>query len=204
MHDVIDLRTEHQANRLKQQSPALELWMLLQGFQAEVPEKINLLQLLKCQKAGTHAIVNIMRVVGNFIGQISQLRFQAGLPPWFGVPWLLDKTPCYTTGLTRFNVLRVTPGAVLQNAFARFKGQVKPVVVRVALFQRINHAQALKVVLKTGTVRVVTFQAIIEGVLPGVAIGGMPKIMGQRNGFHQVFVQIQGAGYGPPQLGDFQ
>ena len=36
------------------------------------------LQLLKVNKPRTHTVINVMRVVGDFIGQVTQLRFERG------------------------------------------------------------------------------------------------------------------------------
>ena len=84
-----------------------------------------------------------MGVVGNFIGQIGQLRFQAGLlQAWFPGR-LRDETMRHAAGLARLDMAGVTPGAVLEDALARLEGQVQAVVGRVTFFQRIDDAQAL-------------------------------------------------------------
>ena len=61
----------------------------------------------------------------------------------------------------RFDQERIAPCTMLQNAFARFKGEVQSVKVGVAFFQMIDHTQTLQVVLKAAK----RLHAFIQGVL---------------------------------------
>ena len=45
----------------------------------------NAIELLGCKQTGTQAIINIMIVISDLIGEVGQLRFKTGLGP-------LDKT----------------------------------------------------------------------------------------------------------------
>ena len=63
----------------------------------------------------------------------------------------------------------------------------------------VYHAQALQIVFKTA----VPGHAGIERVLPGMAKRRVAQVMGQGDGFHQVFVQAQGARHGTAQLRHF-
>ena len=47
-------------------------------------------------------------------------------------------------------------------------------------------------------------QALGEGVLSGVAEGGVADIVAEGGGLRQVFVQVEGAGDGAGDLGDLQ
>lgn len=88
-------------------------------------------------------------------------------------------------------LLGVAARAVLQNALTRLEGQVQPVVIGVALFERVDHAQALQVVLEAGMRRVGRAQAIVQRVLARVAEGRVAEVVRQRDGLDEVFVQPQ-------------
>ena len=133
------------------------------------------------------------RVVGNFIGQIAQLRFQAGLG-------MLQKPQRHTIWLEGFKVTCMVGRAVLQNALTRLERQIESVKLRVTLLQLINHAQALQVVLKAAKRR----HAVVQRVLPGMAKRRVTEIMRQRNGFNQVFVELQRTRNRAPELRHFQ
>ena len=89
---------------------------------------------------------------------------------------------------------------MFQNAFAGFKAQIQTVEAGVALFQFVDHAQALQVVFKPPIRR----HAFVERILSCVTKRCVPQIVRQGNGFHQVFVQMQGACDGTPQLRHLQ
>ena len=63
---------------------------------------------------------------------------------------------------------------------------------RIALFQLIDHAQGLQIVLES----TVVLHAGIQRILTGVAKRRMTEIMGQCDGLGEVFVQTQSAGDG--------
>ncbi len=68
------------------------------------------------------------------------------------------------------------------------------------LFQGVDHAQALQVVLEAA----VRLHALIEHVLAHVAERRMAQVMRERDGFDQVFVQAQVARNRAPHLRHFQ
>ena len=78
--------------------------------------------------------------------------------------------------------------------------EVESVVKRVTLFQLVHYPQALQVVLKAPEVS----HAAIQGVLTRMPKWGVPQIMGQRDSFYQVFVDLQRTRNRPPELRDLQ
>ena len=163
--------------------------VLAQSFAPELVDQRHLLQLRECDQPRAYAVVNVMGVIGDFVGQVTQLRFQAGLGA-------IQKTPPHATGLFGFERARVGHRAMLQNTFARLKAQVQAIKQRVARLQLIDHLQALQVVLKTAMGR----HAFVQRVLTRMAKRRMTEIMRQADGFDQIFVQAQRAGDGTPQL----
>jgi hypothetical protein len=99
-------------------------------------EQAHALQLVKRQHAGTQAVVDIVVVVGDFVGQVADLRLQRGAA-------IFEKAP---SEFAQFACPRRR--AVLEDALARFEHQVEAVEGAVALFQAIDDAQALQVVLE--------------------------------------------------------
>src|SRR3569832_566903 len=113
-----------------------------------------------------------MIVVGNLIGQIGKLRLQRRLP-------FLNKTLSDVAKL-----LCVRERTMLEYAFARLEGQVQSVESAIAFFQRIDHPQALKIMLKTA----IRLHACVERFLAGMPKKQKTKNKDQQNGLHQVFV----------------
>ncbi len=83
---------------------------------------------------------------------------------------------------------------------AHFKRQIQPRELRVAFFQLIDAAEAVKVVVESA----VRLQTFVECVFPGVAERRVADVVGQRDGFSEVFVEPQPAGDGAGDLRDFE
>ena len=101
--------------------------MLGQCLLVVVSKQLHLQQLIDADQARAHAVVDVVRVVGNRIGQVAQLGLQAGLGA-------VDETPPHTARLDPFQMLGIQPRAVFEHALAGFKTQVQTVERRVALF----------------------------------------------------------------------
>ncbi len=101
---VVHLCTEHAANRLVKQAPALVRVRQVRKFGERLAPEIikqgDVLQLRQGDQTGAHAIVNVVGVVGNFIGQIAQLCLQAGLAA-------CQKPLPHATRLAHFQRLRI-------------------------------------------------------------------------------------------------
>ena len=160
---------------------------------AIVVEQRNIGQLRQRDQARAHAVINVMRVVGNFVGQIAQLRLQAGL-------LLAQKSPPHASRFIQLQPLRVCLRAMFEHALPRFEGQVDAVVIGVALFKVVHHPQALQVVLEPA----MGLHAPVQRILPGVPERGVAEVMGQRDRLHQVFVDAQRPGNRTPQLRHLQ
>ena len=77
------------------------------------------------------------------------------------------------------------------DAVAHLPGQVEALTF---LFQLVHHPQALHIVLEAARAE------FIQGPLARVAEGRVPQIVGQADGFSQVFVQPQRPGDGAGDL----
>ena len=172
---------------------AQQMRMFCGRFVTKARKQRYIVQLIQRQKPRAHTIVNIVRVVGNFVSQVAQLGFQARL-------LLVQKPPSHAIRLLRFQALRILQRTMLEDAFPGFKREIEAVVGGVSLFQAIDHPQTLQVVLKP-TKRL---HAFVERILPRMAKRGMPQIMRQRNRLHQILIDLKRPGNGTPQLGNLQ
>jgi hypothetical protein len=149
--------------------------------------------LLQRDEARAHAVVHVVCVVGNFVGQVAQLRLERGRRT-------RQKPLPHPTRLGQFQSLGMGTGAVFEDAFAGFKTQVQAIERGVALLQHIHHPQALQVVLEAS----VALHARMQGILARMAKRGVAQVVRQRNGLHQVFAQPEAAGNAAPQLRHLQ
>ncbi|CAM5186495.1 hypothetical protein CDEF62S_02583 [Castellaniella defragrans] len=97
-------------------------------------ENLYLQQLFHGDQPGAHPIVHIVIVVSDLIGQIGDLGFQRRLRT-------LQEALAHIAQRAR-----MAPRAMFENALARLEAQIQAVERRVALFQLVDHLQALQVV----------------------------------------------------------
>jgi hypothetical protein len=189
---VVNLRTQHTACGFVQQAASLQMRMLTHGIPVVLSEQGNLGDLIQGDQSGAHAIIDVMRVVGDLVREVAQLRLEARLraleeaatdPPW----------------LLLFKPFRIRTRAVLQNSLAGFKAEVEAIEIGIAFFQRIDHPQALEVVFEAPVLR----HAFVQCVLACMAKRGMSQVVCQGDGLHQVLVEAQWAGDRPGELRDF-
>ena len=136
-----------------------------------------------------------MRVVGDLVGQIGQLGLERGRTPE-------QEALADPTRLARLQPFGIGTRAMLEDALARLEAEVEPVEGRIALLERIDHAQALHIVFEAAArlvrprrrcLRLVALQTGIERILAGMAEGGMAQVMRERDRLDQVLVQAQAA-----------
>ena len=135
------------------------------------------------QHAGADGIADVVVEVGEGIGDFHDLAFQRiGDAPGFGedvLPYL----------------------GAFEDGIARLIGEVEAVAGDAAIragLQHFDDADALDVVAE------LIRQALGEGILSGVAEGGVADIVPEGGSFGEVFVQVEGASDGAGDLGDLQ
>src|SRR3989442_15139634 len=89
---------------------------------------------------------------------------------------------------------------VLDDTLQRFPGQVEPVEFGIAMFQRCDDAQALRVMVESA----IGFETPIQRTLAGVAERRMAEIVGQRQCFREVLVEAELPGQRAGDLRYFQ
>src|SRR5665213_3547847 len=140
------------------------------------------------------AVVDIVRVIGNIVGQSRHLGFRTGLRPQIQ---LLN----FVVGQNRlrhaaFAVMRDGTAVaideravVLDQTFERFPGEVETVIGRVAALQIGDDAQRLSIVVEAAE----PAQGCVECALAGVTERRMTEIVRQRQGLGQVLVEPERA-----------
>ena len=104
VNHVIHLVAQHAADGFVQNAARFgrQARMLAQGLLVVVRKHLHLQKLLHADQPRTHAIVDVVRVVGDRIGQVAQLRLQAGLGA-------VDEAPPHPAGLGLFQMLGIGP-----------------------------------------------------------------------------------------------
>ena len=150
------------------------------------------LEIVDRKQAGAQAIVDIVRIIGDVVGDRGDLGLQRGKAPQFEVV-----EPDVVGDSDRHAAIAIPPdrrpapvgqrAVVLDDAFQRFPGQVEPVEFGIAMFERGQHAQRLGVVIESA----MGLQAGIERAFPGVPERRMTEVMGQRQRLREILVQAK-------------
>ena len=102
------------------------------------------------------------------------------------------RDPVRPADALRFRCFGLHFSGVGKNALADFLGQVQPCS---PVFKHFHHPQALLIVPEAFR------QKFIQCSLPDMAVGSMPQVVPQGDGFGQVFIQAEGTGQRPCNLG---
>ena len=172
-------------------------------FHADAPESVaddgDVIQVVDGEQARGDAVIDVVIVVGNVVGQGGDLGFRAGELVGLEVGKLVEVAEGGGQAADR----RIWAGdgaIVLDEAFQHFPAEVQAVEIGVADFQLGDDAQGLGVVVEAFIVP----HALVELVFPGMAERRMAEIMREREGFGEVFVETERAGDAAGNLGDFE
>ena len=133
-------------------------------------------------------IVDIRRVIRNFIDPIDELSFQRGLQ----IEKIFPK-------LREF-FLRIIP-RVFDDAFADFKSEIESGKIKIALFELFDDAKRVQVMIE---VTAMFAHQFVQLAFPRMTERRMADVVDQRQRFGQFRVQTQSGSYGPRNLRDFQ
>ena len=130
-----------------------------------------------------NAVIKVMAVIGDFIGEVGDLSLKAGI------------------GKVELAVgrRRVAGGVMFGEAFADFPSKIEAGEVRVFVFEELDDAEALTVVFEAAGLG----HELVEGLLAFVAEGGVAEVVGKGDGFGKVFVEVEGLGEVSGNGGDF-
>src|SRR5215510_12325795 len=152
------------------------------------------------EESGAVAVVDVVIVIGDVIGERRGLRLDRGEGR------KLEVLPCavFADRLGHGAAFkRVRPGqrtVMLDQTFERLPGEVEAVEARIFLFQQGDHAQRLGIVVEAARV----FERRIERAFAGMAEGWMAEIVGKRKRLGQILVGVEVAGKGAGDLRHFE
>src|SRR6266404_4472905 len=147
-----------------------------------------LAQRLHIEKLGFQSVVEIGGVVGNFIDPVDELRLEgrAQIEEVFGK---LRKFRC---GIV---------ARVFDDAFANFKTEIQAGKIEVALFELLDDAQRVQIVIEMAAVRAHQF---VELSLAGMPERRMADVVDESESFGELGVQAQRGSNGARDLRHFQ
>ena len=172
---VVDRVIDHATHDFVDQASLLQLRVLLAHRLVLAADHFQLTQLVDRDQAGADAVVDVVIVVGDGIGEVRELRLERRLAS-------LQESLADVAQLAR-----VGRRAVLEDAFANLEGQVQAGKLGIALFQFVDHAQRLQVVLEATEFA----HAFVQRVLAGVSEGRVAEVVGQADRFDERLVQAQ-------------
>ena len=157
------------------------------------------------EQIGAQAVVDVVRVVGDVVGDRRHLRLGAGegrklerLQPVVGQ----DRPRHAVRGVARrrLAVAREQRAVVLDQALQRLPGEIEAVEAGVAALEIGDDAQRLRIVVEAAVI----LDAGVERALAGVAERRMAEIVRQRQSLGEVLVEAERAGQRPGDLDHFQ
>ena len=158
-------------------------------------------------QAGLQAVFDVVDRIGDIIGHVHDLALRAALLTAAGRTGdRLDQlTICGVIALDRFVPGRGQPcgietGLVFQQPVEAGIGEVQARIGGVFVFEPGHDAKGLGVALKTA----IGPHAVVQEAFPGVAEGGVAKIVGQTGRLDQVGIRAQRQGNALGNLGDFE
>ncbi len=126
--EVDHQRADHAPHGFVHQPSRFDLRILAQHLFHVARENADLYKLLERKQAGTQAIVDVVIVVGDLIGEIDKLRFERRPPP------------LHETLANSAEHARVFQRTVLEDAFTRLEAQIEAVERGVALLEQVDDA----------------------------------------------------------------
>ncbi len=157
------------------------------------------------KQVGAQAVVDVMGVVGDVVGERGHLRFRAGKGPQLQI---LDlrvsenrrRHAALGVAADRATCAVGERAIVLDQALQRLPGQIEPVEGGIAALQFCDDAQALRVVIEAAELA----QGFVERALAGMAERRMAEIVRQRQRLGEVLVEPERARQRAGDLRDFE
>ena len=183
-HEII----QHLSNHTVENSLRIAVLPAQQGRRVQVAKQWKPGHLLYAQQVRAQTIVDVVVIVGYFVRDIGDLRLESRLRP-------MDKAQTEWSECSR-----PFRAAVLQDPFARFEQQVQPAKIGITLFQVLDDAQRLEIMLEAAE----RFHTGVQGVLPRVAERGVPEVVRERDRLGQILVQSQRPRHAARNLRNFE
>ena len=183
---VIDQRGDEPPRRLVERAGSIEAGIGCAHFGKRAAGKRHLGKLGEGEKAGAIAVIDVMIVVGDVVGERRKLCFDRG------VSVEREILPCAIIddrgrdGWVPLAQQQRT--VVLDQALERLPGEVEPIEAGVFPLKLGDHAQGLGIVVETALLR----RGAVERPLPGMAERRMTEVVGKSERLGQILIDAQG------------
>src|ERR1700722_5559818 len=170
-HQVGGHRVDHPDDSLVAENAHLGRRSRIARRRRGLSEERRNVELLDAEHLRLQPVVDVVRQVRDFVCQIDDLRLEA---------WIR----------ARVELLRgrtILEMRMLDDSLAHLEAQVESAKIRVTNLNPIDGAQALCVMIEAA----VRCHQLVENFLAGVAEGGMPQIMRERDCLSQFFVEAE-------------
>src|SRR6266850_1324960 len=147
-----------------------------------------LAQRLHIEKLGFESVVEIGGVVRDFVHPVDELRLERRAQ----IEKVLGELREFRSGIV---------ARMLDDALANFKSEIQPWKIEIAVFELLNDAQRVQIVIEKTAVRA---HQLVELSLTGMAEWRMADVVDESERFGEVRVQTQRGSNGARDLRDFQ
>ena len=175
--------------------PASRLRILPINFSQNITSERKAGEIIECEQAGTQAVINIVGIISDVVGNGRRLRLGTCKTPELQVLAFIVFGDF--AGNSVFGIANGRPSGavdqrsvVLDQPFERFPRQIKAVEGRVAPLQPRNDRQCLSVVVEAAPI----LEAARKCPLTGMSKWRMSEVVTERGGLRQVLVEREGAG----------
>lgn len=145
-------------------------------------------QSVEIEKASFAGVVEVRRVVGDFIDPIDELGLERGTK----IEKIFGKMGQFRGGVIV---------GVLDDALANFEGEIQARKIQVRALKSFDDAQGLEIVIEA---RAVNAHQLVEFVLAGMAEGRMADIVNERESLGELRIEAEGGGHRASDLRDFE
>ena len=190
---VFDHRADQAANGLIEEPCAVDTGIGLPHLGERARRDRHFGKLGEGEEAGAIAVIDVVIVIGDVVGESGGLGLDRGEGRKFEVlPGAIVEDRLRHLAL-RPLAWRIGPGqrtVMLDQAFERLPGEIEAVEARIFLFERGDHAERLGIVVEAAGIR----HRGVERALAGMAEGRMAEIVGERQGLGEILVDAQASG----------
>ena len=202
---ILDKKRDQSADELINGAGRFEARIKRRDLAANVTEKIDLANLRKIDEARAQGVVEVMRVIGDAVGECRGLCLGGSEMRKFEIMnRIIFKD---RRGKSAFRITRADPAIGLQKRaimldepFQRLPSQIESIEGRVAAFEFGDNSQRLGVMIEAA----VRSHEFVEHILASVAKWRVAKIMRQGKRLGEIVVEAERAGKRARDLTDFE
>ena len=165
-------------------------------------DEIDVAQIVEIEKPGPQAVVEVVRIIGDIVGDRRRLRLEARIGCKLEAPARVifedrRRHAAQSIAAERPAVLAEERTIVLDEPFERFPDEIEPVEIGIAALELGHDAQRLRIVVEAAEGR----HAGFEDVFARMSERRVAEIVGERQSLGQIVVEPERAGERAGDLG---